>query len=75
MLEKLAAADGQKMVILDYVTPFEAVHESNREKSRLMLRSLEKGLGWPIMVYHTSDSTQAMEKTKFTFNQLAALWK
>ncbi|MEN5057591.1 class I SAM-dependent methyltransferase [Sphingobacterium kitahiroshimense] len=86
LLEKLASADGQKAVILDYVIPFEAVHESNREKSRLMLRSLEQGLGWPIMVYHTfditgliqffkgniitSDSTQSMEKTLYGENKI-----
>lgn len=86
LLEKLATASGQKRVILDYVIPFEAVHESTREKSRLMLRSLEQGLGWPIMVYHkfditgliqffngniqTSDSTQSMEKTLYGENKV-----
>ncbi|KKX46811.1 hypothetical protein L950_0229810 [Sphingobacterium sp. IITKGP-BTPF85] len=51
-----------------------------------MLRSLEKGLGWPIMVYHTfditgliqffkgniitSDSTQSMEKTLYGENKI-----
>lgn len=86
LLEKLAAADGKKVVILDYVLPFETIHESNREKSRLMLRSLEQGLGWPIMVYHkfditgliqffkgdiiTSDSTQEMEKKLYGENEI-----
>jgi O-methyltransferase involved in polyketide biosynthesis len=86
MLEKLAAWHAQNLLIIDYVIPFEAVHESNREISRRMLRSLEQSIGWPIQVYHrsditgliqffkgnikTSDCTQSMEKALYGENKV-----